>query len=287
MRIRLQDKRPGHSRHREGPYRIHLWRLDTAQPPSVKPGRNRQFSNPSSPSSQIFHPSGQLISDFESGSESLSNTKTILETSSPSSKPRSSLPSLPADHLLHLIQWNVFRGLCDNKHILGRTVIAILPDSNQAKDFEDVFAEYSLVLPKAEETVNLPPSLQLTEPQMNIVHSTWIHTLPFPRMRENLMRWEYCFDHLELVRDLIGNILDPLLLSLEHCVGDDYDDEVTASRSGLILWGDPMIEESWEVTPGFLRKWAWTVEGCDELIYFTNQWRRIRGEVTVQLLASD
>lgn len=299
---RLKDKRPGHSKYREGPYRIHTWRLDTAQPPSVKPGRNRQFSHPSSPSSQIFHPSGQLISDFESCSESFSNTRTILRTSTPSFKPRSSLPSLPADHLLHLIQWNVFRGLCDNKHILDRTVIAILPDSNQAKDFEDVFAEYSLVLPKAEETVNLPPSLQLTESQMNIVHSTWIHTLPFPRMRENLMRWEYFFNHLEFVRDLIGNILDPLLLSLEHWLqpslkseminskiqvsGDDYDDEVTASRSGLILWGDPTIEESWELTPGFLRKWAWTMEGCDDLIYSTNRWRRIRGEAPIQLLAS-
>ncbi|KAJ6069805.1 hypothetical protein N7499_011692 [Penicillium canescens] len=258
--------------------------------------RSHLQSNQDEIGNSIFHPSGQLISDFESGSESLSNTKTILETSSPSSKPRSSLPSLPADHLLHLIQWNVFRGLCDNKHILGRTVIAILPDSNQAKDFEDVFAEYSLVLPKAEETVNLPPSLQLTEPQMNIVHSTWIHTLPFSQnARESdalgvLFRsFGACqrshWQHTRSASSLSEHWLQPSLNN--SSVGDDYDDEVTASRSGLILWGDPMIEESWEVTPGFLRKWAWTVEGCDELIYSTNQWRRIRGEVTVQLLASD
>jgi hypothetical protein len=202
--------------------------------------------------------------------------------------------------LLHLIQWNVFRGLCDTKHILGQTVIAILPESNQAKDFEDVFAEYSLVVPKAKGTINLPPSLQLTHSQLHVVHSTWIHTLPFPRMRENLMRWEDSFDHLELVRDIIGNILDPILLSLEHWLqpevdrvhskievsGDEQDDEVTASRSGLILWGDPTIAESWELTPGFLRKWAWTVNGCDDLMYSTNRWRRIRGEAPIQVVAS-
>jgi hypothetical protein len=179
-------------------------------------------------------------------------------------------------------------------------VIAILPESNQAKDFEDVFAEYSLVVPKAKGTINLPPSLQLTHSQLHVVHSTWIHTLPFPRMRENLMRWEDSFDHLELVRDIIGNILDPILLSLEHWLqpevdrvhskievsGDEQDDEVTASRSGLILWGDPTIAESWELTPGFLRKWAWTVNGCDDLMYSTNRWRRIRGEAPIQVVAS-
>jgi hypothetical protein len=34
----------------------------------------------------------------------------------------------------------------------------------------------------------------------------------------------------------------------------------------------------WEVTEGFLRKWGFLLEGCDELIESTNRWRALRGE---------
>lgn len=61
------------------------------------------------------------------------------------------------------------------------------------------------------------------------------------------------------------------------------DDELTTDRRGLILWGEPHRAESWEATPGFLRKWMWTIEGCDELIESTNRWRRVRGEEPIRI----
>ncbi|KAJ5093781.1 hypothetical protein N7456_009642 [Penicillium angulare] len=63
---------------------------------------------------------------------------------------------------------------------------------------------------------------------------------------------------------------------------DDVDDGLTAGRQGFIVWGEPHDLNSWEVTPGFLKKWAWTMQGCDELISSTNHWRGIRGEAPLR-----
>ncbi|OJJ58806.1 hypothetical protein ASPSYDRAFT_126258, partial [Aspergillus sydowii CBS 593.65] len=113
----------------------------------------------------------------------------------------------------------------------------------------------------------LPNALVPTETQRRRIHVKWINTIPFPRMRENLIQWEQHFDHLDFARD-----------------GDDtLDDEVTTGRKGLILWGEPHRVENWEVTPGFLRKWMWTMEGCNELIESTNRWRRVRGEEPIRI----
>jgi hypothetical protein len=65
---------------------------------------------------------------------------------------------------------------------------------------------------------------------------------------------------------------------------DDDDDNITSTRNGLVIWGEPYRAESWEATPGFLRKWAWAVTGCEELIVSTNRWRGARGEGPVRVL---
>lgn len=60
-------------------------------------------------------------------------------------------------------------------------------------------------------------------------------------------------------------------------------DEVTAGRNGLIIWGEPHDMQSWEATPGFLTKWSWAVEGCEDLIAISNRWRNKRGEEAIQV----
>jgi hypothetical protein len=64
------------------------------------------------------------------------------------------------------------------------------------------------------------------------------------------------------------------------------EDEVTAERKGLIVWGEPYDMRSWEATPGFLAKWSWAVEGCDDLIQSSNRWRQMRGEEPIRLSES-
>lgn len=64
------------------------------------------------------------------------------------------------------------------------------------------------------------------------------------------------------------------------------DSDIAHGRHGLILWSDPWDVNSWELTPGFLRKWSWIVEGCPGVIEATNRWRALRNEepLCVELL---
>ncbi|KAA8644005.1 uncharacterized protein ATNIH1004_008201 [Aspergillus tanneri] len=113
-------------------------------------------------------------------------------------------------------------------------------------------------------------------------------------MRENLINREFCFDHSEFVRDLVGDLIDGKKYSSSRLaqsgsvtgkltLSEGDDDEITATRQGLIVWGEPYLTKNWEATPGFLRKWSWAMHGCDELIDSTNNWRIIRGEKPVRL----
>lgn len=63
-------------------------------------------------------------------------------------------------------------------------------------------------------------------------------------------------------------------------------DEVTTGRKGLIIWGEPHEMQNWEATPGFLAKWTWAVEGCEELVEISNHWRAKRGEEPIRLSMS-
>lgn len=56
---------------------------------------------------------------------------------------------------------------------------------------------------------------------------------------------------------------------------------MTAGLHGFIVWGDPCQKENWEATPGFLRKWAWAIDGCEQLIEASNHWRLHRGEAAL------
>ncbi|KAL2869434.1 DUF3425 domain-containing protein [Aspergillus lucknowensis] len=212
---------------------------------------------------------------------------------------------LPQDHrLLHLVKWNVFRALSQNKRVLGQLTTQYRLSENLSPQTEAFgyyattnFPNYSVIIPVTPSTP--VDSLAPTASQMTIVHSSWINFLPFPQMRENLIKFEFDFDHAELIRDLVGNLINlNLFLSKPPSPGlntarvsgqtalEGGDADVDSSQSGLIVWGEPYLVESWEATPEFLRKWAWAVAGCQELIDATNRWRRARGEDPVQLALS-
>ncbi len=114
------------------------------------------------------------------------------------------------------------------------------------------------------------------------------------QMRDNLIRREACFDHREILRDLFGEIgNDDLPITRDQLMSspgpgpfgiqEEDDDPVTAGRHGLIVWGEPYEDGNWEATPGFLRKWAWVVEDCPELVRVSSRWRMTRGAEPLQL----
>ncbi|KAJ5974553.1 hypothetical protein N7481_011763 [Penicillium waksmanii] len=148
---------------------------------------------------------------------------------------------------------------------------------------------------------NIPFSLVPTRLQQTRLHPIWINFFPFPCLRDNLIRREGNFDHWELLQDLIGELMsatpvqkrrgtpltftvsDPQTLwTLPLTTGRD-EDEITAGRKGLIVWGEPYDVRNWEATPGFLAKWSWAVEGCDDLVESSNRWRLMRGEEPICL----
>jgi hypothetical protein len=208
---------------------------------------------------------------------------------------------LSSDHLLHLIHQNVFRALMTNKSLLKATASLrkveldiILPMS---QNFCDGVSVIHSKIDKA-----LPQSLQPTIVQMNIAHSSWMNMFPFPKLRDNLIRYERDFDHADLCNDLFGELftngtaydsLSPTThsspgtqfspsasTSETHVVDpwEELDDEVTTQRKGLIVWGEPWDTDSWELTPGFVRKWPWLLRDCEDLITCSNRWRAKRCE---------
>ncbi|KAI4925811.1 uncharacterized protein J4E92_006547 [Alternaria infectoria] len=121
-------------------------------------------------------------------------------------------------------------------------------------------------------------------------------------LRDNLIRHEGLFDPWELLQDLIGELMgatpiqerrgmplaikvsDPKVVSKPPtAVVARDEDEVTAGRKGLVVWGEPHDMKSWEATPGFLAKWSWAVQGCDDLLVSSNRWRLMRGEEPLRL----
>ncbi|KAL3456686.1 hypothetical protein BJX64DRAFT_270266 [Aspergillus heterothallicus] len=116
-------------------------------------------------------------------------------------------------------------------------------------------------------------------------------------MRENLIQFEFDFDHSDLVRDLVGDLINlklfvtnelsssRSLVSNPEIVGNSR--ALAEGESGLIIWGESHVAESWEETPEFLKKWAWAATGCHELIDSTNHCRRARGEDPVELISAD
>ncbi|KAH7375866.1 hypothetical protein B0T11DRAFT_271121 [Plectosphaerella cucumerina] len=207
---------------------------------------------------------------------------------------------LSTDHLLHLVQYNVFRAFVANKRTLntlltGWAAKTGTPASLSSCPIGGPYRDDTSVYPL---NPNIPASLFPTYLQQTTLHSFWINLFPFPGVRDNLIRRDGSFDHWELLQDLIGEFMIPTRAQKQQGTpvaitvsnpkpkrgsrgGDSdegVDDEVTTGRKGLVVWGEPHDIGSWEATPGFLAKWSWAVAGCYDLLAATNRWRMKRGE---------
>jgi len=205
---------------------------------------------------------------------------------------------LSSDHLLHLIHHNVYRALLTNKDLLEKAASLIRPS---------ICAPAPTIFPSTTNFCNgltiihpltnrplpqplIPTSLQMVQP-----HSSWLNMFPFPRFRDNLITWEDTFDPLDLCCDLFGDFINytpplPRDKNQEHVVsvvsennGREETYDPIARRKGLIVWGEPWDVDGWEITPGFMKKWAWLLEGCEYLIHASNRWRTQRGEEPLQV----
>lgn len=160
---------------------------------------------------------------------------------------------LSADHrLLVLIQYNTLRACLTNMSILS--ILNRIPlECGAALSIKD--------LPSSPDSI--PPSLQATKLQKQMVHDVWVDAFPCPVMRDNLLVNRGKFDEDDLCMDVMGGLYE------------GFDDIKT---TGLIIWGEPWSERGWEISEGFATKWSFLLKGCQVLVDATNSWREARGE---------
>ncbi|KAI8625024.1 hypothetical protein F5Y19DRAFT_280114 [Xylariaceae sp. FL1651] len=155
---------------------------------------------------------------------------------------------LPADHLLTLVRYNLYRACAANAQILG-----LEPRSMH----EDIPSPFSI--PGSFSCLSLPPSLHPTEAQVTIRHHPYMDLFPFGRLRDNLLLADGTFEDDELCADLGGK-------------------NSTTEHTGLVVWGEPWDPMGWEISEYIARKWAWLFTGCEQLLLATDSWRNQRGE---------
>ncbi|KAH6953845.1 hypothetical protein BKA56DRAFT_504531 [Ilyonectria sp. MPI-CAGE-AT-0026] len=300
-RLRIREQEPT-SVQRSSPFQIRRWRLDESDDcPS------QDASLASKGATDTYKPSGPPHSTsmwISARPRILQGPKSTAPVHAQASlTPPSFIFPLSTDHLLHLIQYNVFRAFVSNKRTLN-TLLTGWTDKSPSPNTCPLSGPYSddtMVYPL---NPNIPVSLVPTRLQQSRPHSIWINLFPFPCIRDNLIRYEGSFDHWDLLQDLVGELMsamparklrdspptitvsDPKTMWTLPLTSGCDEDEVTAERTGLIVWGEPYDMQSWEATPGFLAKWSWAVEGCDHLVESSNRWRRMRGEEPIRLSES-
>ncbi|KAH8668879.1 hypothetical protein BX600DRAFT_460888 [Xylariales sp. PMI_506] len=276
-RKRLRDEDGTKSRSLKSPYHVHRWRI----------AEHRHLSANSSGSPHCAN-RGYLPDDITS---QLTRTHQISNQKSSASRnsPRHNLGfALPVDHsLIHLITQNAGRGIASNKTLLRFGAVFIGTANNLPLPADLLTACAISVIRPTHQAI--PDCLQPTQLQMNLAHPTWIDALPFPSMRDSLIRQQLNFNHVHFLEDIVGDLVHSMpaalakqgKLTLPGCpskAAPQDDTEVAPNTKGLILWGEPHLEQNWEFTPRFLKKWAWAVRGCVEVVSISNRWRAARGE---------
>lgn len=108
-----------------------------------------------------------------------------------------------------------------------------------------------------------PPTFAHTALQQNVPHEPWIDSVPCPQLRDTLIRAAGTFDDEDLCDDMCGGLYN------------GFDD---VESRGLLVWGDPWLVSSWEISEGFMKKWAFLLRGCGDMVKCTNKWRESTGE---------
>jgi len=188
-------------------------------------------------------------------------------TNSP--QPQKIIFPLSSDHLIVIIQLNVLRGSLYNRALLTNYLNRPIPESYECSSAEP---SLHLSLPPPTTDINspsFPPCFYPTQLQLTIPHEEWIDIIPHPKWRDNIIMAIGSFDEDELWSDTSGGLFEGFPVDRDKELGEG---------PGIIAWNPPWDFKGWEIQGGFLRKWGWSLRGCEEVIEATNVWRARRGE---------
>ncbi|KAF7591666.1 hypothetical protein BBP40_001243 [Aspergillus hancockii] len=232
-RFRVREEEAPDSTSKRHPFQVHRWRLEHKAPATA------HVTSASGSGRHQTHVGNDLNSKKRHYKpESL--THPAADINDTDVTPLDTRLSLPADHLLHLIHYNVFGGIHITKEILEPLTVSVIPGAeHEVVPGYGPFPGSSMLLTPSPDV--LPKSLVPTLLQMEAVHPTWINLFPFPKVRNNLISWQNCFNHVELVEDLLGSTCPAEVFASPWASQGPIgvDDEVTTARNGLILWGEP------------------------------------------------
>ncbi|KAK5053831.1 hypothetical protein LTR84_001793 [Exophiala bonariae] len=168
--------------------------------------------------------------------------------------PMRSLYPISRDHLMPLIEYNVWRATLTNVLILGH--IHLIGQQTCS------FGHDATIFPNLYRSNSLPKSLEPTTLQRTHRHPDWIDILPSPKMRDNAMRTYHLIPRDELCADVMGRMS-----------GGQYNTD-----SAIMVWSNPWEPDGWELSEAFIRKWWMLVKDCDDILDATNKWRALRGD---------
>ena len=160
-------------------------------------------------------------------------------------------------HLTTVVHFNVFQALARNAALLGFNNEWLMKGTKSSFRKQGLHSNTTT-------TAALPDNMRPTDLQRSVPHHPWIDLLPLPRMRDNFL----CAAQAQ-----VGTVDEDAMCRDIVDVGAGEGIE----HAALVVWGDAWDPGAWEATEGFLRKWGWLLEGCEELLEGTNRWRRERG----------
>ncbi|EXJ67762.1 uncharacterized protein A1O5_09108 [Cladophialophora psammophila CBS 110553] len=165
------------------------------------------------------------------------------------------IPS-PEDQLLNLMYYNVFRGLAKNIRALNLEMHLM---ASWASDSPFISGNI--------DTSTLAPDFQPTFLQRTVAHHPCFDIFPDSVVRDNAIEYWYVEKH-----PLEGRLC--MAIAGRHT----WHEIDLALKHGCVLWGEPDVTESWEVTQGFADDWPFLVKGAVRLEAATNRYRALRGE---------
>ncbi|KAH8684065.1 hypothetical protein BGZ61DRAFT_519676 [Ilyonectria robusta] len=169
--------------------------------------------------------------------------------------------TLRLEHLHTLIRLNVLNAISHNAALLRFRFQGLCRPELVSPFYLDA-RHLPNTAPTAAHTC--PEWLRPTVLQVAVRHHPWIDLIPFPRMRDNILR------------ALAAGLLDNKELGfdiLDVAVANDR-----RNTASLIVWGEAWDPRGWEASVPFLQKWGWLLEGCPVILEATNYWRQKRGE---------
>lgn len=219
----------------------------------------------SSPASQREH---LQSSDDESDDSSSSSSSSPTKTLSPDPEPQSASTTRASrancipdptsgliwDELARLINRNLMDAAINNAQDLGINSAALQSGT-------------PIYTQQPTHGRPLSPALVPVELQYQILHDPIIDTIPHPRLRFNILR------------AIAARQIDPTAFSQSVRNSGAFErSRETWQRGGLVVWSSADQISSWELSCPFIRRWAFLLQGCEDVIVGTNAWRTRRGE---------